>query len=207
MIFKHIDTESDAKKKQVINGVEKTEIEWVDEYIKEGKYVFILIFMTGCGPCESTKPEWNKIKGTLEKQYANRDDVVVIDVNKNYLPEMKLIGSVNGFPTMKYIKDGKISDYDKGSRDVDSFVSWIESKIIDTISSPEILSSRITPYYNDDSDYYDYENQGRGVKKSKTKTKTKSKGKKSKTKSKTKSNTKTKSKGKKSKTKKKTNKK
>ena len=203
MIFKHIDTESDAKKKQVINGVEKTEIEWVDEYIKEGKYVFILIFMTGCGPCESTKPEWNKIKGTLEKQYANRDDVVVIDVNKNYLPEMKLIGSVNGFPTMKYIKDGKISDYDKGSRDVDSFVSWIESKIIDTISSPEILSSRITPYYNDDSDYYDYENQGRGVKKSKTKTKTKSKGKKSKTKSKTK----TKSKGKKSKTKKKTNKK
>ena len=201
MIFKHIDTESDAKKKQVINGVEKTEIEWVDEYIKDGKYVFILIFMTGCGPCESTKPEWNKIKGTLEKQYANRDDVVVIDVNKNYLPEMKLIGSVNGFPTMKYIKDGKISDYDKGSRDVDSFVSWIESKIIDTISSPEILSSRITPYYNDDSDYYDYENQGRGVKKSKTKTN--SKGKKSKTK------TKTKSKGKKSKTKtkKKTNKK
>lgn len=199
MIFKHIDTESDAKKKQVINGVEKTEIEWVDEYIKEGKYVFILIFMTGCGPCESTKPEWNKIKGTLEKQYANRDDVVVIDVNKDYLPEMKLIGSVNGFPTMKYIKDGKISDYDKGSRDVDSFVSWIESKIIDTISSPEILSSRITPYYNDDSDYYDYENQGRGVKKSKAKTnkKTKSKGKKSKTNKKTKS----KSKGKKSKTK------
>lgn len=152
MIFKHIDTEEDAKKKIVINGVEKTEIECVDEYIKDGKHVFILIFMTGCGPCESTKPEWNKIKGTLEKQYANRDDVVVIDVNKNYLPEMKLVGSVDGFPTMKYIKDGKISEYDKGGRDVDSFVSWIESKILDSISSPEILSTRITPYYHDSTE-------------------------------------------------------
>ena len=159
MLFKHIITDEDAIKRVTDNkGISKKEIERIDEYIKDGKHVFILIFMNGCGPCEATRPEWDKIEKALKNKHVKRDDVVIIDVNKDYLGEIKEVGSVDSYPTMKYIKDGKISDFDKGNRDVATFVSWIESKIVNNSSSPdsssqdrtyvESLSSRLVHPYD-----------------------------------------------------------
>ena len=154
MLFKHIITDEDAIKRVTDNkGISKKEIERIDEYIKDGKHVFILIFMNGCGPCEATRPEWDKIEKALKNKHVKRDDVVIIDVNKDYLGEIKGVGSVDGYPTMKYIKDGKISDFDKGNRDVATFVSWIESKIVNNSSSQdsspiESLSSRLVHPYD-----------------------------------------------------------
>jgi thiol-disulfide isomerase/thioredoxin len=113
-----------------------TNIEDIDKYIQEDKDVFILVFMHGCGPCNATRPEWDKIKKVLDKKYSNNNNIVVVDVNKDYLPDLKYIGDVDGFPTIKYISDKgkKVESYESSSisnkdRTVRSFIEWIESKI------------------------------------------------------------------------------
>ena len=118
----HINSEKDASK--------------IDEMIKDGKDVFIIVYMEGCGPCNATRPEWGKLESALKDQYSTNEKLVVIDVNKDYISNIKHIGSVDGFPTMKYIGTyGKIiepyeeSSIKKKDRSINSFINWIESKI------------------------------------------------------------------------------
>ena len=123
------------------------EVGKVDEFIKKGSDVFILIYMEGCGPCNATRPEWAKIESALKDQYSKNNKLVVIDINKDNLSKIKHIGSIDGFPTMKYIgKKGKhIQTYEDSSinkkdRSSDSFVNWIESKLL----RGKVIS--VTPY-------------------------------------------------------------
>ena len=130
----------------------------VDDMVKEKKHVFVLIYMEGCGPCNATRPEWSKMSHILKKQYSNRNDVAIIDINKNVMPLIKNLGSVNGFPTMKYITDrGKtVESYEDSAvktkdRSVDSFINWIEGKImkgkivsVAPASAPEHVYKRIS---------------------------------------------------------------
>ena len=114
----------------------KLNIKEINKYIEDGKNVFILIFMDSCGPCNATRPEWDKIKKVLEKKYKNDDSFVIVDVNKNYSNYLKYIGDIDGYPTIKYIsnKGRVIENYEgasisKKDRSVNSFIEWIESKI------------------------------------------------------------------------------
>jgi thiol-disulfide isomerase/thioredoxin len=125
--------------------------------INEGKDVFILVYMEGCGPCNATRPEWEKIGQALREQYSKNDNLTIIDVNQYYLPKIKHIGNIDGFPTMKYIGNyGKIeesyenSPIKKKDRSVSSFINWIESKITlinstTPTSSAEQVYNRIKP--------------------------------------------------------------
>ena len=104
--------------------------------------------MEGCGPCNATRPEWSKIESALKDQYAKNDKLVVIDVNKIFLPDIKTIGKVDGFPTMKYIGNyGKtVEPYENSSikkkdRSISSFINWIESKINETVSTTPTSSA------------------------------------------------------------------
>lgn len=108
----------------------------IDKYIEEGKQVFVLIYMEGCGPCMATRPEWEKIQSSLEQKYKANSNIVVADIDKNLLSSLKYIGDIDGFPTMKFISQkGKIvesyenANIPKKDRSVKSFVNWIESKI------------------------------------------------------------------------------
>jgi hypothetical protein len=121
----------------------------IDKMIKQGNDVFILVYMEGCGPCNATRPEWEKLYGALKDQYAHNNKLVVIDVNKDYLPNIKHIGSIDGFPTIKYISNyGKnIESYEDSSikkkdRSVDSFINWIETNINHTISMNPTSSAK-----------------------------------------------------------------
>jgi thiol-disulfide isomerase/thioredoxin len=141
MLVLHINSEEDASK--------------IDEIIKQGNDVFILVYMEGCGPCNATRPEWEKIESALKDQYAKNDKLIVVDVNKDFLSNIKNIGEVDGFPTMKYIGDhGKTIEFyenssvKKKNRSVTSFINWIELKINTVVSntptsSPKNVYNRI----------------------------------------------------------------
>ena len=128
----------------------KKDVEKVDKFVKQGKDVFILVYMKGCGPCNATRPEWEMLETALKDQYAKNDNLVIIDINKDYLSSIKHLGNVDGYPTIKYIgKRGTVVDpYEKGERSVSSFITWIESKINNVIStnqtsSPENVYKRL----------------------------------------------------------------
>lgn len=120
----------------------KKDVGKVDKFVNQGKDVFILVYMKGCGPCNATRPEWEQLETVLKDQYAKNDKLVIIDVNKDYLSSIKHIGKVDGFPTIKYIgKRGTIVEpYANGERSVSSFITWIESKINNVISTTQTSS-------------------------------------------------------------------
>ena len=133
----------------------------VDDMIKGKKHVFILIYMEGCGPCNATRPEWSKMAHTLQKQYSKNKDVVIIDINKDLLSSIKGIGSIDGFPTMKYIsnKGHTVENYEDSSiknkdRSADSFINWVESKVLNgkifstNFSGPQHVYKRLSKKHN-----------------------------------------------------------
>jgi thiol-disulfide isomerase/thioredoxin len=126
MIILHID--STTKNTKLFN-----------QYVEDGKQIFVIFYLEGCGPCNATRPEWKKIENVLKDKYKNNDNIVIADVDQELLKEIKLISQPKGFPTIRYISDkGKTSeDYEDSTdlndaekdRKVDSFVKWINSKI------------------------------------------------------------------------------
>lgn len=107
-----------------------------DDYVSQGKHIFVLIYLEGCGPCIATRPEWKKIENVLKDKYKSNDDLVVIDVDQTLLEKMtKLKEQPKGFPTILYITDkGKTSEEynekdEKIFRKIDSFEKWIDSKM------------------------------------------------------------------------------
>lgn len=114
----------------------KSDIALFNKYVAEGKHVFALIFMEGCGPCKDTLPKWKQLESVLKKQYAHNDNVVIADINKNMASFIKNVGAIEGFPTMKYLGNrGKtVEIYEKSNipekdRSTNSFIKWIETKI------------------------------------------------------------------------------
>ena len=118
------------------------EVGKVNQLIKNGSDVFILVYMVGCGPCNATRPEWSKIESALKNQYSKNNKLVIVDIDKDYISKINHIGTIDGFPTIKYIGNyGKtVEQYEKSSitkkdRSINSFINWIESKISNTVST------------------------------------------------------------------------
>jgi len=144
MLLLHINSENDAH--------------IIDKLILDGKQMFVIVYMVGCGPCNATRPEWEKMGNALSERYGNDGNLVIADVNKDFMPLIKHIGNVDGFPTMKYIANNgqKVEAYEDSNinskdRSVDSFVNWVESKIMDgkivsasPVSTPQHVYDRLT---------------------------------------------------------------
>ncbi len=114
-----------------------TPIKLLNESIKSGKHIFILIYMEGCGPCMSTRPEWAKIKNVLDEKYKNKyNNILVVDIDHTLLSHVRAQLNPAGFPTMlcvsqkgKHIQQYEDSDVSEKDRRVDSFVEWVEGSI------------------------------------------------------------------------------
>lgn len=102
-----------------------------DKMVNDGKHVFVLIYMEGCGPCNATRPEWTKIENILgqPQQKIKYPGVVVADVDQIVCNNIKHISDLSGFPTMRYISDrGNIVENYENDRSIDAFIKWIDSK-------------------------------------------------------------------------------
>ena len=128
MVFLQIDTKNYEKKH---NKTNKTPIEELNDAISHNKPIFLLIYMEGCGPCNSTRPEWSKIKNVMK---GSKDDtnIFIVDIDRELIDKVKT-KSPRGFPTMRYINGKTEEDFEDSTvqnkdREVDNFIEWIELK-------------------------------------------------------------------------------
>lgn len=102
-------------------------LQQLTKHLLNGINVFVLIYMNGCGPCNATKPKWQKLKG---KKWNN---AIISQIDKDILSNKTEkdkfhLKDVKGFPTIRhYSKDGK-KEYN-GERDENSFEEWINSSL------------------------------------------------------------------------------
>jgi hypothetical protein len=124
----------------ILNASDPDTAKKINDIIKNTKHVFILVYMVGCGPCNATRPEWKKMCQALENKYSSNDNVAILDLDSKFMNEVKGIGDINGFPSMKYISNNgnKIELYEDSNipdkkRTSDSFINWIDSKVLSPI--------------------------------------------------------------------------
>ena len=126
----------------ILNASDFNTAKKINDIIKNTKHVFILIYMVGCGPCNATRPEWKKMCQSLENKYSSNGDVAILDLDSKFMNEVKNIGDVSGFPTMKYISNNgnEIESYEDSNipdkkRTSNSFINWVDSKVLEPILS------------------------------------------------------------------------
>ena len=57
-----------------------------NQYVEQGKHIFILFYMEGCGPCNMTRPEWKKIENILSSTDTNNN--IVVNIHQNIITQM-----------------------------------------------------------------------------------------------------------------------
>lgn len=94
--------------------------------IKNGKNVYLLIYMEGCMPCNMVRPEWQKLESAFAKNKNTlHKDTVIADVERENMSKLKLQHMPMGFPSIRMIS-GNVEDDYTNDRSADAFISWID---------------------------------------------------------------------------------
>lgn len=102
------------------SGNKDTELPKLINHIKDGKSVFLFVHMDGCGPCNATKPEWNKIEEPED------ENVYIADIEHTIPIDIEDIEEPSAFPSIRKIKNGKVVDEYESERDAEHFNKWID---------------------------------------------------------------------------------
>lgn len=105
----------------------ETKIESVNNFINDDNPVFLFMFLEDCGPCNATKPEWEKIPDHLKKEYLDDEKIMIVELNQSFQNKFTNIGKEPmGYPCIRFIKGKTIKEYE-GARTGEAFAEWIES--------------------------------------------------------------------------------
>jgi len=94
-----------------------------DGLIKDNKFVLAEFYAPWCGHCKNLEPEYSKAAASLKGSEAK---LVKVDATAEGR-ELAEKYNVQGFPTLKWFREGQVSDY-SGGRDHDSIVAWVKKK-------------------------------------------------------------------------------
>ena len=87
----------------------------------------MLFYVDWCPHCVSTKPEWAKLVEAKNGSQVAGKNVTVASCNcegSDAEQETARDNNVQGYPTIKCIKEGETLDYN-GPRDFDSLSAWV----------------------------------------------------------------------------------
>ena len=102
--------------KYIHRAVKRDDVENIENPDASKQAELILFSVDWCPHCKTAKPIWEELKTEYENKQINGYNVLFTDVNcTNESPEIeKMIATykIEGYPTIKLLKDGKVIEYD-----------------------------------------------------------------------------------------------
>jgi len=95
-----------------------------DQAIKENEYVLVEFYAPWCGHCQSLEPEYAQAAQDLAEQGS---PIKLAKVDATAEKETGTKFDIEGFPTLKFFKNGEASEYN-GPREAKGIVSWLLKK-------------------------------------------------------------------------------
>uniref|UniRef100_A0A1I7T947 Protein disulfide-isomerase A4 n=1 Tax=Caenorhabditis tropicalis TaxID=1561998 RepID=A0A1I7T947_9PELO len=92
-----------------------------DAFLKKNPSTLVKFYAPWCGHCKHLAPEYEKASSKVSIPLAKVDATVETELGKRF--------EIQGYPTLKFWKDGQgPTDYD-GGRDEAGIVEWVESRV------------------------------------------------------------------------------
>ena len=112
------------------------------ETLKSSKPIFVKFYAPWCGHCQRLEPHFEeaaRVFAQLQRDSPTQSTKVVFaKVDGTEEGKVASAFEVAGFPTIKWIVDGRVTEYD-GGRDATSIVKWIQTAVSTTFT---VLSNR-----------------------------------------------------------------
>lgn len=94
-----------------------------DEEVMNGDHI-VNFYAPWCGQCQLLKPTWKKLSIDLKEAYPQ---VTVAQLDCTLNPQTAKDYRIDGYPTLMYIRRGKIVSKHEGPRTVKGFRRWVDA--------------------------------------------------------------------------------
>lgn len=114
---------------------EATSKELEDVHARKNHHIITLYYRDGCPPCDKMKPEWKRACEMFKQKYRCKDKdaserTVIASVDDNGIKYLKnVFHKIEGTPTMMYISDGSMSEFNGEERKTKHFLKWFEDSL------------------------------------------------------------------------------
>jgi thiol-disulfide isomerase/thioredoxin len=102
--------------KYIHRAAKRDDVENIENSDASKQAELILFSVDWCPHCKTAKPIWEELKTEYDNKTINGYTVLFTDINcTNETPEIeKMIATykIEGYPTIKLLKDGKVIEYD-----------------------------------------------------------------------------------------------
>ena len=111
-------------------------------------HIIALFYRDGCPPCDKMKPEWKHACEMFKQKYECKDKTakectVIANVNDKGIKYLdKVFHKIQGTPTILYISDNKVHEYNENDRTAPTFLKWFEETLKDEIVPNMINKSK-----------------------------------------------------------------
>jgi thiol-disulfide isomerase/thioredoxin len=131
---------SSSMKVTVLNVTNKSTSDKLEKiHAHKNHHIIALFYRDGCPPCDKMKPEWKHACELFKQKYACKDKntqerTVIANINDKGIEYLdKVFHKIQGTPTILYISDNKVHEYNENDRTAPTFLKWFEETLKDEI--------------------------------------------------------------------------